>query len=292
MRIIDTHHHLWDLSSGNYPWLTGPMVPKTYGDYTAIRRDYLIEHFLEDVDSAGVIRSVHLGAGNAPKKEIVWLQSIADDVSRSRGFPHGIVSMADLLSPTVEADLEWYAGFRSMRGIRQILSGVVTANHADITQAPAWQRAIGLLRKHGMSCDMQVHPSQLMETADLIRRHPDTLFIIDHAGLVNYHDSAQYEIWHKGILAIAALPNTRMKISAFMLYDLKFTADSIRPSIEQMIDAFGVDRCFFASNFPVDGLACSYPELWRRYLSATDQYSADERDRLFYRNGVATYRID
>ncbi|WP_232316455.1 amidohydrolase family protein [Candidatus Burkholderia verschuerenii] len=59
-----------------------------------------------------------------------------------------------------------------------------------------------------------------------------------------------------------------------------------------MIDVFGVDRCVFGSNFPVDRLACSYQALWERYIEAVRDFSEDEQDRLFYRNASRIYRIE
>ncbi|WP_198155204.1 hypothetical protein [Candidatus Burkholderia verschuerenii] len=40
---------------------------------------------------------------------------------------------------------------------------------------------------------------------EVIADNPDTVFVIDYAGMLNYHD--------------AALPNVNMKISAFMIFD-------------------------------------------------------------------------
>ena len=42
MKIIDAHHHFWDLSLNAHPWLTeAGRIPFRYGDYSAICRDYL-----------------------------------------------------------------------------------------------------------------------------------------------------------------------------------------------------------------------------------------------------------
>jgi len=294
-RIVDTHHHLWDLSKHQYPWLTDKIEPKPYGDYAEIRRDYLIEDFLRDVDGTGVGMSVHLNAGIARPDsllETAWLQSIADDTARSRGFPHGIVCFANMQSETVEADLEKHCSYPNMRGVRQILSGVVTAGHADPSTSPTWHRNLQLLAKHGLSFDMQVHPTQMASVVlDVARAIGPTTLIIDHAGLVNYRDPEMLAVWRAGIRALAREPNVVMKISAFMIFDLGWTADSVRPFVAEMVDVFGMDRCFFGSNFPVDRLACSYGTLWGRFLAATSGYDADERDRLFFRNAASVYRL-
>ncbi|MCE0766031.1 amidohydrolase family protein [Pseudonocardia kujensis] len=293
MRIIDAHHHLWDLGALSYPWLTTDIQPKSYGDYAAIRRNYLVADFLADVDSAGVTKSVHLAAGATDVfAETSWLEGIANDADRSRGFPHAIVAAADLTVDSVEEGLERHAALSErLRGVRQILSTVVTAGHADPSVDPAWAAGVGLLAKHDLSLDLQVHPTQLDLAVELARDNPELLVILDHCALVDHKDPAGLALWRRGVTALAALPNVRMKLSAFMLYDLEFTADSIRPIVQELIELFGVDRAFFASNFPVDRLACSYAELWRRYRSSIEDLTADERDRLLYRTAAATYRI-
>lgn len=294
MRIIDAHHHLWDLGALSYPWLTTDIQPKSYGDYSAIRRDYVVEDFLADVDSAGVTKSVHLAAGAADLfAETAWLEDVANDTARSRGFPHAIVAGADLTVDSVEEGIERQAALSGrMRGVRQILSKAVTAGHADPSVNPAWSAGVGLLAKHGFSLDLQVHPTQLDIAVDVARDNDELRVILDHCALVDYKDPAGLELWRRGVRAMAALPNVRMKISAFMLYDLDFTTESIRPIVHELVELFGVERSFFASNFPVDRLACSYAELWDRYRASVADLTEDERDQLLYRTAATTYRVE
>src|SRR3989338_4850547 len=287
MRILDTHHHLWDLSKNYYPWLVDHIEPKPYGDYAAIRKNYLVTDFLEDVGDLPVIRSVHLNAGMDPLQESAWVQSVHDDVDTSKGFPHALVATATFFGATPEADLEHHCRFPLMRGVRQITSGSVTAGHPDVLAHPALAVGVGLLAKHGLSFDIQLHPVQMEAVAELAANSPDTPFIVDHAGLVNYGDPALVEVWRKGVRLLAAQPNVRMKMSAFMMFDLQWNAEKIRPYILELIDVFGIDRCFFGSNFPVDRLGGSYRTLWDNFMSATRSFSDDERDKLFYRNAAA-----
>ncbi len=293
-RIVDTHHHLWDLRQHRYPWLTTNIEPKPYGDYADIRRDYLIGDFLADIAATNVRLSVHLNAGIDQRdslKETAWLQAIADDTTRSRGFPHGIVSAVDLLGDDVEAEIEAHCRHPNMRGIRQILSGAITAGHPDPSTAPDWLANLRLLARYGLSLDMQVHPAQLQATAATARAIEPVTLVVDHAGMLNYQDPELLAVWRAGIRTLAEVPTVVMKISAFMIYDLHWTAAGVRPFIDEMVDVFGPDRCCFGSNFPVDRLSKSYAGLWRALAQATAQYGPDERDRMFFRNAVAIYRL-
>jgi len=49
LTVIDTHHHLWDLTANYYPWLTDHITTRVCGDYAAIRRNYLLEDFFERI---------------------------------------------------------------------------------------------------------------------------------------------------------------------------------------------------------------------------------------------------
>ena len=42
--IVDGHHHIW--RQADLPWLQGPIVPRIFGPYEPIRRDYPIEEYL------------------------------------------------------------------------------------------------------------------------------------------------------------------------------------------------------------------------------------------------------
>jgi hypothetical protein len=63
------------------------------------------------------------------------------------------------------------------------------------------------------------------------------------------------------------------------------------PSVLETIDLFGVVRCAFASNFPVDGIMSSYDAIWNAFKEITAGFSESERDMLFHDNAARLYRI-
>ena len=73
--------------------------------------------------------------------------------------------------------------------------------------------------------------------------------------------------------------------------DPQWTVDSLRPWVLACIDAFGPERCFFATNWPVDRLSSSYDAVVAAYDDITGQFSPSERDGLFFRNAERVYRI-
>ena len=60
-RIVDAHHHLWDLTKNYHPWLCDATpIPFRYGDYTAIRKNYLLVDYLNDAQNYQVQGSVYV----------------------------------------------------------------------------------------------------------------------------------------------------------------------------------------------------------------------------------------
>jgi hypothetical protein len=163
MKIVDAHHHLWDLQSNYYPWLTDQITRRACGDYAAIRRDYLIGDYRRDIDELEVVTSVHTQAEHDPSdpvRETRWLQSIADDRNKSAGLPQGIVAYADLSVPDVKRTLEAHLNFANMRGIRQSLNGILNDAHAnkDLLHDQIWRSNLALVGRLGLSFDLQLYP--------------------------------------------------------------------------------------------------------------------------------------
>ena len=70
-----------------------------------------------------------------------------------------------------------------------------------------------------------------------------------------------------------------------------WTAADIAPFVLDTIEIVDIDRCMFASNFPVDSLFSDYSTLWNAYDEITNDFSPQERVRLFRTNAEKYYRI-
>jgi predicted TIM-barrel fold metal-dependent hydrolase len=116
--VIDTHHHIW--LRKDVAWLADPPIPRMFGDYFGLRRDYPVEEWINDVVPQGVTKSVHVTANWGLARaldETRWLQSVAD----KHGYPHGIVCQVDLADPDIDAKLKAQKQFPNLRGVRQML---------------------------------------------------------------------------------------------------------------------------------------------------------------------------
>jgi predicted TIM-barrel fold metal-dependent hydrolase len=292
MRIIDPHIHLWDLSTGLYPRLEKPSTG-FIGDNAPIARSYLLDELLaEGQGEFEIAKIVNVEAfPTDPVQETRLLQQLADRT----GYPQGIVANADLASPDCERVLEAQAAHANLRGIRQVLNTHADPFYAYVSEDhlanATWRRNFGLLARRNLSFDMQLYPHQMDAAAALAAAHPDTTIILNHAGMAVDRTLAGWRQWRDGIHALARLDNVAVKISGLGMFDHAWTVESLRPYVLETLDAFGLRRAMFASNFPVDKLFGTYTTLWRAFSATVADLSEDERTDLFARNAERIYRI-
>jgi|ETNmetMinimDraft_22_1059887.scaffolds.fasta_scaffold00144_13 predicted TIM-barrel fold metal-dependent hydrolase len=297
MKIIDAHHHFWSVGSGNYDWLKIGDVEMLWGTPTDLPRDYFPETLKKDAGSWQLAKSVHVQCGfdpNNPSGETEWLQSLADREGTD-GFPQAIVAYADFSSANIEEVLSQHCAYRNIRGIRQILNRHQNPRwnmaERDYLKDAHWRRNFGLLRKHDLSFDLQIYYQQADDAISLAQENSDTLFILNHAGMPADRDPADIAAWRAAMQRLAECPNMVAKISGLGMCDRTWTVESIRPFVTDMISAFGIERCLFGSNFPVDSLFSDYQTVWHAYDAITKDFSDDERALLYHDNAERYYRI-
>jgi len=294
--IIDAHHHLWDLESGWYSWLTTDRPKEmVFGDPAPLAQNYLLPEYLADMAEVRLVKSVHITAAHTtgdPTAETRWLQQMADQ----HGFPHGIVVSAALELAGLEQHLEEQAAFPNVHGVRQIVSWHENPTfnftaRPDVMTDPAWRNGFGLLAKYELSFDLMLFPTQLPDALALAHAFPDTQIILNHTGSPVDRDEAGLGRWQSGMQALAAAENVAVKISDLCAYDHDWTVDSFRPFVRNTIEWFGVERCMFASDFPVAALHGSAREIYDAFKEIVGDYGVDEQRALFHDNAVKFYRL-
>ncbi|WP_043527706.1 amidohydrolase family protein [Litchfieldella xinjiangensis] len=295
MQVIDPHVHFWALAQGNQPWLEHP-TPNLLGDYAPMAKDFGPGELLTVSGDIELLGLVHVEADAVdPLAETRWL---VDELNRQEvRLPSALVVGADLSKPEAIDHLEAQCELSNqVRGVRQILNV-----HADplfdyvgrhYMEEAGWQDNFSQLARLGLSFDLQIYPSQMARAAQLAAEHPETLFVLNHAGMyVDRQGVTGWRAWRDGLRLLAAQSNVMVKLSGFGMLDHDWTVGSIRPLILEAIDAFGVERCLFASNYPVDGLYAAYQDIWYAYAEIVTEASAAERRALFVDNARRVYRL-
>lgn len=98
------------------------------------------------------------------------------------------------------------------------------------------------------------------EFLELAREFPEVQIILNHTGM-QVDGPDPFEGWRSGMKVLAQAPSVACKISGLGMADWTWITESIRPYVEEAINAFGTGRCLFASNFPLDKLFSSYDAL-------------------------------
>ena len=145
------------------------------------------------------------------------------------------------------------------------------------------------LEERGLLFEVMAHPDQLLAAAEGWRPTTTSWWSSSMpAGRATDSDEER-ALWTEGIDALAGLgDNVLCKLSGLAMPLGSMAADVLAPWLEHAIDAFGVDRCMFASNFPVDGMHGTFDELYTSYSAVTAGLDDDARDKLFAANASAS----
>lgn len=287
MKIIDAHHHFWDLSLNSHPWLTeAGRIPFRYGDYSSIRCDYLPADFRRDTEGFEIAGSVYIEAewnAEDPIGETAWLATIRE----KHGLPSACVAQAWLHHDDVGAVLEGQAAYSFVRAVRH-----KPPEPAGSMDGAKWRAGYALLEEFGLSFDLQTPWSRLAEAHRLAEDFPDTLIVLNHTGLPADRSDEGLQGWRKAMRHFAQAPNVAVKISGIGVPDTPWTATGNRDVVLDTIDIFGVERCMFASNFPVDSVVATFAEIFGGFLEIVSDFTLAEQAALFHDNAVRYYRID
>ncbi len=291
--IVDGHFHIW--RQEDLPWLVGPMLPRIFGPYEPLRRDYPIGEYLADIAGSGVARSVYVQANWAPERaedEVAWVQRTADETD----WPHGIVGYANLLANDVRPALDRLARYPLLRGIRMQIHWHANpqyrfAKSADVADDPAFRRNLAALADYGLSFDLQVFAGQMDGAARLAADFPKTAFILQHAGMLEDLSDMGKAEWRGAMTTLAAQKNVYSKLSGLGTFIHRNDPAHIAWIVRETVALFGADRCLFGSNFPIEKLWTNYRSLIEAYRAAVAPYSTAEQADMLHDAAARVYRL-
>ncbi len=314
--IVDAHHHIW-AQPGNL-----------YG-IDDLRADVLTGH---KVVATVFVQAHHAYRSDGPEAlrcvgETEHIEQLANEAKASSDAAPfspcaAIVAFADLmLGREVTQVLEAHRAASPKRfcGVRHSVSrdphfpqGIVLRPAPPrMLEEPRFRAGLATLAEHGLSFDAMLYHSQIVELTAAARAVPELSIVLDHFGCIigvgPYvgRERETFNTWRKDIQELARLPNVSVKLGGMgmIICGARFhenasppssreLADAWRPHVETCIEAFGVDRCMFESNFPVDKAMFSYPVLWNAFKRLTAGATAREKALLFGANAARLYMIN
>lgn len=279
-RVVDAHIHLWDPENVEwYPYLAGQRE-LGMGDISAMCRRFDEETYFAESANWNVVKFVHVAAATAPHSgaETRHLQELADETGHPDAIVGGIVPQ-DPIGDT-ERLLDEQMESPRFRGIRP-MGGAMGVPPPEVLRA---------LAERNLIFELMAHPDALEASAEALADFGDLTVVVEHAGWPRSDEPEERELWEHGITALAALgDNVHCKLSGLAMPLHSNEALVLRPWIEHCLESFGVDRCMFASNFPVDAMHGTYDELYGAYDGATAALDAETRDKLFAANAERVY---
>jgi L-fuconolactonase len=280
MRIVDAHHHLWDLGVRDQDWITGAAL-------APLRRDFLLGDYLPQASAAGVTASVVVQTVTVPGEtpELLALAATSDLIA-------GVVGWADLTAPGLAdriAALVAMPGGDKLVGLRHQVQ-----NEPD----PQWLtrpdvlRGLAAVAGASLVYDLVITAGQLGQAARAAAAVPDLLFVLDHLGKPPIA-SGTIQPWAQDLRRLAGLPNTACKLSGLVTEAdwSRWKVDDLRPYADVALDAFGPARTMFGSDWPVCTLAASYGQVIEAARDLTGQLSPAERAAVFADTATAVYRL-
>jgi L-fuconolactonase len=274
--MIDAHHHLWDPSRREYPWMAGTAMDP-------IRRPYTVDDLRAVTKAAGVHATVLVQTVSSEEETAEFLATAAAEPVIA-----GVVGWVDLTAPDIADRLAALDG--PLVGIRHQVEG---EPDDDWLLRPEVVAGLSTVAAAGLAFDLLVRPSQLPAATEAALRLPQLRLVLDHAAKPPIA-TGEWEPWASGVAALAARENVVCKLSG-LVTEADWTGwevGHLRRYVDHVLDVFGPERLLFGSDWPVCELAASYEVVLDAAVALTGALSDAERLAVFEDNARTAYGLD
>ena len=247
--IIDAHVHVWSSDTARFPYAPG------YGP-----EDLWFPSF----DGAELVaRAQPAGVGRFNLVQMTWYgldhSYIADLIQRDprRFVGTGIVpAISDVGLPEPDRVMQALAeqGIRAFR-VRGRSTRPEVAGGAQWLEHPAYEAMFRMSAAEDLPLSFLCGATDLPEIDRMCARHGDAPVIVDHLARLGPATGATPDDVD-ALCALARHPRTMVKVSAFaaLSQDGPPCLDML-PIVRRVLDAFGPERCMWASDSPLQTVA-------------------------------------
>ena len=310
--IIDPHHHLW--VRNGYTYLMPEFAADLASGHNIVATIFAECHSMYRLTGPEQTRS--LGETEFVRGQAAM--SASGDFGTTRAcdvmFGNVDLTLGAAVEPLLEQHLEASGGrFRGVRissGWHQDERINNLAEQAGVLLDPRVSDAVKVIQRMGLSLDCWLYHTQLDEFAQLADAHPDLTIVLNHVGSPilggPYRGSTDevFEHWKVGIARASERQNVFVKLGAMPIRMPSYAGDRTlppgseevsaawRPWMETCIEAFGVERSMYESNFPVQKRWCSYQVCWNAFKRISAGASVAEKAQLFAGAAARAYRME
>jgi L-fuconolactonase len=264
MPVIDVQVHAYERNHPGRPWsghLHGPQSANG-------------EEMVAAMDAVGVDAAIIVSTFNLYRYD----PSYALEVYRKYPERFRVVKPIDVTDPAIDDVVADWAKTKGAVGVRIMLRDELLSDPAD----PRLNRAFAAAGKYGLPVNFLCW-GRLNDGTELVQRNPDTVVVIDHLGLLQPNEPPPLaEPWADmpKLLALAAYPNTRVKISgACTLSRGPYPDNDIWDPVLTIIEAFGIDRCMWGTDWTRTSGMLTYEQGVRPFRE-TARLSDSDRAKL------------
>jgi L-fuconolactonase len=274
---VDAHHHFWRYTPEEYGWI---------GDSMAIlQRDFLPDHLAAELAPAGVAGVVSVQARQT-LEETRWLL----DHAARHDFIRGVVGWAPLAQRGIDEVLAPLAGNRKLVALRHV---VQAEPDDEFILREDFNAGIRALRRFGLRYDILIFEKHLPQTIRFVDLHPDQVFVVDHIAKPRIREGV-LSPWRENIRELAKRPHVYCKLSGLVTEadPANWSAATLAPYIETVLEAFGPARLMFGSDWPVSLLGVTYAGWMELVREAVSALSPAEQERVLGGTAKEAYRLD
>ncbi|HUY65111.1 MAG TPA: amidohydrolase family protein [Acidimicrobiales bacterium] len=281
-RVVDAHVHLWDPARTDwYPYLWRPPAQGS-GDVSRMYRRFDVGTYRAESARWNVEKIVNVAAATGRHSIDETLE--LDHDARTSGVPDAIVGglpPTDSVAEAIELIDRQMAAPR-FRGVRPMGANMAPLPDAAVLRA---------LQERNLLFELMTHPDQLAVAAAQLADVDGPIVVVEHTGWPRSDSEEERALWKAGIGALAeAGDHVMCKLSGLAMPLQTMSVAAFTPWIDDAIEAFGIDRCMFASNFPVDAVYGSFDDLYSAFSAITAGLDAEARHQLFAGNAERVYR--
>ena len=274
MNILDTHHHLWDLSLRSYDWITE--LPEN--ESIKINRNFLINDLDVLADENNVTGTICVQAHQS-EEEALWLLEIA----KNSNLIKGVVCWVDLKNSNIGFSLDKYQSYDKFCGIRHVWHD---EKNEDWIMDPKVIKGLKTLSERQINFDFLVRPNHLKYIFEVYEKIPKLNGVIDHIAKPKIKENI-FEPWAENISELSKIDSLNCKISG-MVEEMNDSQEIsiLKNYTDHVIESFGHDKVMYGSNWPVCLTKKSYSEVLEIAKSISNNLEPEE---FFYTNGKSFY---
>ena len=276
--MIDAHFHSWQLSRGDYGWLT-PELGSIY-------RDVAVADWQKISQPLGITGGILVQA--APTvAETLHLLKLAEENQAVMG----VVGWVDFTATDAMAQIENMAKHPKLKGLRPMLHDL--PDPTWILQ-PAVQTALAAIQRLGLVFDALIRPVHVPHILAIAQLYPKLSIVIDHCAkpeIAHGVDTA-WQSWADGMAALSEMSNVSCKLSGLLTEAGKSPEPNIcKPWIEYILRTFGTNRMMWGSDWPVLELAGNYQTWFEECRTMTSNLTTSQQEDLYSNNAVRIYNL-